>query len=152
MQKSCNTFFSQCCEVLSLLSQQCCEVLYRDLWAKLRIKLPHSESRVVTKIFVFVISRKFREILISCFAKFSSSLAKFSRNTKSKLDEISVISRNFLTKFSWFRETSTNFLLKFNKILIITPYLVDMSSLFKHCLVCQSGMSPLGWSRKFSFS
>ena len=41
-------------------------------------------NRVVTKIFVFVISRKFRKILISCFAKFSSSFAKFSRNTKSK--------------------------------------------------------------------
>ena len=81
--------------------------------------------RVVTKIFVFVISRKFREILISCFAKFSSSFAKFSRNTKSKFgrnfrdfakffDEIFVISRNI-----------NQFLLKFNKILIITPYLVD---------------------------
>ena len=80
---------------------------------------------MVTKIFVFVISRKFREILISCFAKFSSSFAKFSRNTKSKFgrnfrdfakffDEIFVISRNI-----------NQFLLKFNKILIITPYLVD---------------------------
>ena len=86
---------------------------------------PCCTTRVVTKIFVFVISRKFREILISCFAKFSSSFAKFSRNTKSKFgrnfrdfakffDEIFVISRNI-----------NQFLLKFNKILIITPYLVD---------------------------
>ena len=99
---------------------------------------PKSLSRVVTKIFVFVISRKFREILISCFAKFSSSFAKFSRNTKSKFgrnfrdfakifDEIFVISRNI-----------NQFLLKFNKILIITPYLVDWI-----CRLCAHVPPPL---------
>ena len=76
------------------------------------------ETRVVTKILIFVISRKFCEILILCFAKFSSSFAKFSRNTKSKFVW------NFHDFAKFFEEifvilwNNNQFLLKFNKIRI----------------------------------
>ena len=41
-------------------------------------------SRVAAKIFVFVFSRKFGEIINFAFAKFSFSFAKISQNTKLK--------------------------------------------------------------------
>ena len=66
-------------------------------------------GRGVTKIFVFIISRKFSRNFNFMFRNFLLVSRNFRETRNQNLDKISVISRNFLTKFSWFRETSTNF-------------------------------------------
>jgi hypothetical protein len=113
----------RCCETGSYFLYECCQSLFSitiDVAAKLVVRIPVLTTRVETKIFVFVFSRKFifvfREKIIPKYTKITKIFAKTKIEAKI-FAKTEIEAKNFRENENFYKHLRKNLTFWHNNIL-----------------------------------